>query len=345
LDQILSLSPKPHYDDLFKAILQRKGQYPVPPPLPPSELEPRRPPNWTPHHRIFETPSFRPPYYPPRLSRLNRFVDAVHLGETQRVTLALARKADLEAQLEQRNKQVEALAGNALARWKTAKEQQAASFLKIQAEHRKHAKAYAEALRDEQGFVRWQIDLTMRTACQPSFLSREARTTFEDSSGILLHEHRFPDLQSLTWLKNIELKDKRATRPANEEEKKEAAAKLWPSLCLRLASQIARLDTENILKAITINGWTDYTDQSTGQEKRAYCASLLATKDQIAALDLPALDPVAEFQKLKGAVSLTRPELTPITPVVRLDTPDPRFVEPTDVLARMSDRTKLASTD
>jgi hypothetical protein len=52
-----------------------------------------------------------------------------------------------------------------------------------------------------------RVDLTMQTACQPSFLSREARTTFEDSSGILLHEHRFPDLQSLTWLRNIELKD------------------------------------------------------------------------------------------------------------------------------------------
>ena len=237
LDQLVSIPAKPRYHALFEFILQRKAQYPVPPPRP-SNMEPPRPPSWTSQQRTFETPVFQPPYYPPRLSRLNRFVDAVHLSETKRVTLALASKAHLEAQLEQRNTQVEALARDALARWRTAKEQQAAAFLKIQEEYRHHAKAYAEALRDEQSFVRWQIeaakagilgllcrvDLVVRTACQPPFLYREARTTLDDSTGVLLHECRFPRSASPDMGEKHSAQGQKRHEASDQEEKIQAAA-------------------------------------------------------------------------------------------------------------------------
>jgi restriction system protein len=357
LDQILWPSPYPSYERLFK-VMARPVRYPVPPPAAPAD--PRQPPKWTARRRTFEIPSFNPPYYSPSLSWLNRFVDAVYAGELNRVNLAVARKANLEAELEQRDKVVEMLAGGALDRWKKAKARQVQSFAQVQAEYQKQSDNFIEALRDEQALVQtWhtaatqpgvtgllcRIDLTMRTLSLPLFVSRECKTTFDPTSGIVIHEHRFPDLESISWLKKVKLKSSWSTKPLNIKEKREAAAKLWPSLCLRLASEIALIDTDHIVKAIAVNGWADYIEKATGQEKRAYCASLFALKNQIDGLNLSALDPVVAFQKLKGVASLTSLELTPIAPVIRLDTTDPRFVDPKDVLARMSEGENIAAMD
>ena len=133
-------------------------------------------------------------------------------------------------------------------------------------------------------------------------------------------------------------------KQANQKEKKEAAAKLHPSLCLRLATEIARLDDDDIVKAVAVNGWANYTERSTGQRKQAYCASLFATKEQILALNLSALDSLEAFSALKG-VSARSLELAPIAPIIRLDTNDPRFVDAKEVLSKMAESENLAAMD
>ena len=120
--------------------------------------------------------------------------------------------------------------------------------------------------------------------------------------------------------------------------------KVYPALCLRLACELARLDTKGLVKAVAINGWADYTDKATGKRKRAYCASLFATKEQIMALTLWALDPVEAFNALKGIFARSL-ELTPIAPVIRLDTTDKRFADGKEVLGNMSSGENLASMD
>lgn len=344
------------YLPLFVSLGTRPS-YPVPPPEPPAEITP--PPPWKPWQPAFAEPSFLPPHYGPKLAFLNRFVDAVHQGETGKVKAALALREDLLSRCEKRNAEVATLAEKAknLRESETAK--QRATHALLAADHAKAKDAHDKAFMAEQERLAQRkatldapgaegllarSDAVLRTMQVPDFVSREGQTRLDAASGILIHEHRFPDLSAVDWTKQVELKAGSTTKSANQREKKEAALKVYPALCLRLACELARLDTDCIVKAVAINGWADYTERATGQRKRAYCASLFATKEQLTALNLRTLDPVEAFNALKGIFARSL-EVTPIAPVIRLDTNDKRFVDGKEVLGKMAGGENLASMD
>jgi restriction system protein len=115
-------------------------------------------------------------------------------------------------------------------------------------------------------------------------------------------------------------------------------------LCLRLLKELNNLDDENIIKAIALNGWTEFHDKATGQLKKAYCASVYAKKEQIERLELSTLNPEIAFDSLKGRSTKTL-EIAPVAPIVRFDTTDPRFVDSKEILAGIEKDENLALMD
>ena len=353
---LLGIESNLPYLPLF-ASLGTSPSYPIAPPEPPADLAPVPP--WTPWQPAFSEPSFTPPYHGPKLAFLNRFVDAAHRNETEMVKAALALREDLLARCVKRNAEIAALAKKAQQLRESETAKQRATHALLAADHAKAKDAHDKAFMAEQerlakrkatleapapeGLLA-RIDTTLRTMEVPHFVSREGQSRLDADSGILIHEHRFPDLSAVDWSKQVEFKAGSTTKPANQKEKKEAAMKVYPALCLRLACELARLDTEGVVKAVAINGWADYTEKATGQRKRAYCASLFATKEQLTPLNLRALDPVEAFNALKGIFARSL-ELTPIAPVIRLDTNDKRFVDGKEVLGNMAGGENLASMD
>lgn len=337
------------------SVLSDEPAYPAAAPQKPPAIEP--PPIWTPWRPTLGDPAFTPPLWSGALAALNRFVIEAHQSEISAVEAARARKAELLKQCETRNQIVEALARKAQKAFESAQEEQRKSFDAALASYRRDAAAHAKAFQEEQAAMRRlrdeikqpggsgllkRIEMSIQAMSLPPFVSREGSTRFDEESGIVIHEHRFPDVGAVEWTKLVELKAGLTAKAANQKERKEAAVRLHPALCLRLATEIARLDEEGLVKAVAINGWADYTEKATGQIKRAYCASLFATKEQISALRLSALDPQEAFAALKG-VSARSMELTPIAPIMRLDTNDPRFIDAKEVLAKMAEGENLAA--
>lgn len=356
LGELLAIESGLPYLPLF-ASLGTGPSYPIALPEPPDELAPV--PMWTPWRPVLAEPSFTPPYYGPRLAFLNRFVDAAHRIEAEKVKAAVALREDLLTRCVKRNDEVAALAGKAqmLRESETAKQQ--ATYAQLEADHAKGKEEFVNAFMAEQGRLAKRkatleapgvegllarIDAALRTMRIPHYISREGQSRLDADSGILIHEHRFPDLSEIEWIKRVELKAGPTAKPANQKEKKEAAMKVYPALCLRLACELVRLDTEGVIKAVAINGWANYTEKATGQRKRAYCASLFATKEQLTTLNLRSLDSVEAFNALKGRCARSL-ELTPIAPVVRLDTNDKRFVDGKEVLGNLAGGENLASMD
>lgn len=352
---ILSMPNEPGYLPFIR--LARKGQSnPVQPLFMPSSIAA---PSWTPWNPNFKEPSLDLPFYSGRLSLLNRFVTAAYQDEITKLATARQRKESLLAECQKRNQEVEKLAEAARGIWEKASAVQEKILLSAIQERERQAKAFDDAVRTERERCReveeqlsrrgeegllTRIHLAVNTASLPPFVPREGTSRFDPESGILIHEHRFPNLADIDWVKYVQLKTNRVLKPANQKEKKDAAAMVYPSLCIRLAAEILRLDDEGIVKAIAVNGWARYTEKSTGQEKEAYCASLFATKEQLAAINLSAVDPIAAFDSLKGVAARSL-ELTPIAPILRLDMNDPRFVDPKEVLSRMLEGENLAAMD
>lgn len=346
---------RPH--EVAFAILAEEPEYPEDPPPKPKDPDP--PPSWTPWKPVLGDPAFDPPLWTGWRSMFNKHVLAAHAEEIRKAKEALERKGGMLEACSKRNKTAEELAAKAGRVFEKAAKEQEKSWREACEAFAKNKESWEKAFLDEQSRMKAlkaeasaagesglakRIELAMRSMPLPPFASIEGETKFDPESGILIHEHRFPDPSGAEWIKHVQLKAGWTPKPANQKEKKEAAAKLHPSLCLRLAAEIARLDDEGIVKAVAVNGWADYTEKSTGQRKRAYCASLFATKEQIMALRLPALDPLEAFSALKGIAARSL-ELAPIAPIVRLDTNDPRFVDAKEILGKMAEGENLASMD
>jgi restriction system protein len=178
----------------------------------------------------------------------------------------------------------------------------------------------------------------------PSWMPREFEVRFDVETGILIVEHEFPDIGAIEWCKIVQLKSGGSEKPLNKTELKQAAETLYPALALRIACELANNMRGDDLKAIVLNGWANYTVKATGNQKRAYCTSLLTPVEALRELNLNQLDPVVAFNSLKGIVARSL-ELTPIAPTLRLDTNDSRFVDSKEVLGKMSSEQNLASMD
>jgi restriction system protein len=352
MGEILSMPEEPGYIPIFR-ILREKPANPIQPLSKPPDIPA---PSWTPWHPVFKDPYLELPLYTGWLAILNRLVKAAHREEIEKVVKAKQRKESLIEDCERRNRQVEKLAEEAEERRRKASSAQEYPFSMATKERERQAEAF-EATRQEQERVReWQaklerpgadgllakIDLALRTATLPSFVPREGLSRFDIDSGILIHEHRFPDISAVEWVKRVKLKSGWVTKVANQKEMREAASVIYPSLCLRLAAEIMRVDDEGVVRAIAINGWAHYTEKSTGQRKLAYCASLFATKNQLETINISAVDPISAFGALKGIAARSL-ELTPVAPILRLDMSDPRFVDAKEILAKMAEGENLAS--
>lgn len=77
------------------------------------------------------------------------------------------------------------------------------------------------------------------------FVPSDFALRFDEASRILILEHEFPDIGSVNWVKLVSLKSGLTVKPENQKETKESANLLYPTLCLRLTCELARLDLDN----------------------------------------------------------------------------------------------------
>lgn len=291
------------------------------------------------------------------LRPLNFFVRAAFKNELEQAEALKLRQSGALSRAEKRNSVVEQLYREAEEKFHAAQQKQQAAWdiartrrnrlveefrAEIVKEQRELDSLIAEARPTSTDGLIAKIKQTLQLINLPSFVPANFDLRLDEASRILILEHEFPDIGGVNWVKFVSIKSGEAIKPANQKEAKEAAGLIYPSLSLRLASEVARLDVADLVEAITVNGWANYTEKSTGQTKRAYCSSLFVTKAQILAINLSAADPLAAFATLKGIAARSL-ELTPIAPVLRLNKEDPRFVDAKEVLETLQQGDNLAS--
>ena len=357
IQKLAHLSSIPAYE-LLRAISEEPAPKFPHPPLP----EPRpvtKPQEWTPWVCEVSTYEVTKPLYVGLLKPLNYFVEKSFKKAIEQANWLKYRESDAIEKATQRNKVVEQLYQDALKKYAQAQQEQEKAWTEIQVKDKQRVDAFFAAYSQEKQMLESLVYLAKSTSSEgliarseqtlklesyPSFVPSDFALRFDEASKILILEHEFPDIGSVNWVKLVSLKSGPTVKPANQKEVKESANLLYPTLCLRFACELARLDLDNSVEAIVVNGWSNYVEKSTGQVKRAYCSSLFATKTQLLSLNLSAADPLAAFSALKGVAARSL-ELTPIAPILRLNTEDKRFVDPKDVLANMVQGENLAAMD
>ncbi len=344
--------------ELLKVISEKPTpKFPLARPEKPKPIDP--PQEWTPWHCPDFSLEIDLPHYKGLWKPLNYFVHKIFSNALLEANSLSYRQSDAKEKSLQRNKDLEFLYREALNKYEEATKYQAKVWSEVQQSDQKRVDnfftSYAKEKKEVEAFVSSasaktadglvaRAEQTFRLEKFPPFVPAEFALKFDDESKILILEHQYPDVGAIHWTKWVSLKSGLSKKPANQKEAKEAANLLYPSLSLRIAYELARLDNENIVEAVVVNGWANYIQKSTGQTKRAYCSSLFAIKTQLLGLNLAAVDPLSAFSALKGVVARSL-ELIPIAPILRLNTEDKRFVDAKDVLSKMAEGENLAAMD
>ncbi len=148
-----------------------------------------------------------------------------------------------------------------------------------------------------------------------------------------------PDTKVIKFIKaSGELKE---TQISDREKKANFEAVAY-QICLRTVHELFEADENENLQNILFNGFVNFVDPATGQEKRSCLLSVLVDRATFAAIDLARIDPKTCFKSLKGVSAATLASLSPIPPVMEMDTEDRRFIEAREVGSGIDQGTNLA---
>ena len=189
----------------------------------------------------------------------------------------------------------------------------------------------------------------------------------DETNRALIVDVELPNLQSLSLVKTV-VSASRKTNPEaqdifslveavgstsqktnlkapNKKEAAEALGVLHPLAILRVACELARMDTLGKLELIAVNGWVSYRSKTTGQPESAYVASLVGDPKDLRAISLPDVDPISAFRHFRGQSAFVIDDVVPMMPQLVLDRDDPRFVAGRDVIDGLQNMTNLATMD
>jgi restriction system protein len=355
LRKLAHISPIPSFELLRVVNEKQPPKFPLPPLQKPKAVA--KPEEWTPWICNESSYEVTKPLYSGLLSPLNYFVERSFKKAVEQANLLKYRESVAIENATQRNLEVEQIYQRALNKYVNAQQEQDRLWAAIQVKDKRRVDAFFASYSEEKqkleslvssaqsassGGLIARAEQTLKLESYPSFVPSDFALRFDEASKILILEHEFPDIGSINWVKLVSLKSGLTVKPVNQKEAKESANLLYPTLSLRFACELARLDFNDLVEAIVVNGWANYVEKSTGQVKRAYCSSLFSTKKQLLSLNLNAADPLAAFSALKGVAARSL-ELTPIAPILRLNTEDKRFVDAKDILANMEQGENLAA--
>lgn len=154
---------------------------------------------------------------------------------------------------------------------------------------------------------------------------------YEADTKTLLLECQLPDLRHVIFKRPRARGDGFAQITGAEQ--RELKGQLHPAIILRFATEILREDLRQLLERVAVNGFVRFRDPGSGQFKNAYAATMLADARALRAIELTFVNPVDALRGLGGATAGESYAITPITPVLRFNEIDERFIEGRDVLA------------
>jgi len=179
----------------------------------------------------------------------------------------------------------------------------------------------------------------------PRSVPRTWEIDFDEEQRILIVEIGLPDVVHQPPFKTVALKKGLVRKPLSQTERREIIPRIHPAILLRVAYEVFRNDAAQAVNLLVLNGWITFDDPSTGIKTKAYTASLMVARDQIANLNLSRIDPLVAFDSLHGKSAGKLVEIIPIEPTLSLNRKDSRFVDAKAVLNTLGTATNLAAMD
>lgn len=191
-------------------------------------------------------------------------------------------------------------------------------------------------------------ELVLLTQPLPDSITRNFELEYISESKLLICNYTLPTPNNLPTLREVKfLKTKGQLREFHHTQA--VINKLYDDVIYQLTlAVIARLfhsDEAAAIESINFNGWVDSVDKGSGKEFTACIISLLVNKNDFEAINLHKVDPKECFKRLKGVGASQLYGITPIPPILKINTEDKRFIESYEVASELDSSINLAAMD
>jgi restriction system protein len=164
----------------------------------------------------------------------------------------------------------------------------------------------------------------------PYFFNNDYKVKLDILASTLIIQFNFPDFGGHKFVtgqyQSSSYFDPKYKYASNANSKKIIENSLY-SLIIRSAFICSKYLPDNHGKIIVVNAEQNWFDPSTGKPKSGIIASVQGEKSFFSSLDTKKLNPKECFKSLKGLSTKSLQNVSPIRPVMSLDTDDSRLVE------------------
>jgi restriction system protein len=191
-------------------------------------------------------------------------------------------------------------------------------------------------------------DLVLSRSKYPDFFQKSFELDYNPENKILIVEYQLPskdDFPTLKEVKYIQSKNEFKEYHISNEQLNKLFDSVIYQTTLRTIYELFKSDNVNAIDAISMNGWTNFTNRATGKEENICILSIQVKKNDLLEIDLSKVDPKICFKSLKGVAASKLSSITPIKPILKINKDDNRFIQGYDVANSVEETTNLAAMD
>lgn len=191
-------------------------------------------------------------------------------------------------------------------------------------------------------------DLVLANSEYPDCFSQDWNLNYQADAGIMVVDYSLPsvdDLPTTKAIKYIATRDEFVESTISASELNKLYDSVIYQVALRTIHELFEADVVNALSSIVFNGWVRFIEKSTGRDSNACIISVQAEQDEFMAINLERVEPRACFTLLKGVGSSKLHGLTPVAPIIKINTQDKRFVSSYEVASSLDESVNLAAID
>ena len=179
----------------------------------------------------------------------------------------------------------------------------------------------------------------------PRFFNCKYKFFYDEISKILQVNINFPNFSEEEIAVGKYQTGFNRVKYASPAQKKKIVKNSLYSLIIWVAKVLAVNLPATKVKQISINVKQRWHDPATGRLKTGVIASVLADKSYLSKLNLSKIDPVACFKQMKGLITPSLENQSPIRPIFELNKNDKRLVPGRDVEGALEEGANLAAMD
>lgn len=163
---------------------------------------------------------------------------------------------------------------------------------------------------------------------------------------ILIIEYRLPDISEMPKYKEAKIvSGELRNKEISSTELNKIYDKFIYDIVLRTIYELFNTDLVNAIESINFNGWVHSKDKATGKDITNCIVSIQVDKPTFLDLDLSNVDSKICFKSLKGLSGNKLHLMSPVKPILNINTDDKRFIEAKEIAENIDDNTNLATMD